>query len=156
MSLLNCFRAQHDIIHDVRTLPAVEGLNLIFSHFDGYSPPLDGSIRTTTSESSSSETDGKIAVTINVRGSNPSCTASTPAPQSSTDPSQVRTTSASAKKTTIYSLQLEGSHCSHMPQQHVSSLMSLLLYHAAASVTYRSNPTASQSSSKKPREQTTS
>jgi len=72
MSLLNCFRAQYDVINDKWTLPGVAGLKLSFSHFDGYSPRLDGSVRTTVVESSDAEKGGNIIVSIIVRTSSPS------------------------------------------------------------------------------------
>jgi len=86
MSLLNCFRTHHDVIRDARTLRALEGLNLVFSHFDGYSPPLDGSIRVNVVESSGFEESKDIAVTIGVRASSPSSTLLPLRTQSITDP----------------------------------------------------------------------
>lgn len=75
MFLLNSFRAQHDLIHDAWTLPGAAGLELIFSNFDGYSPLLDGSVRTAVIESSDSEKSGSIVVEINVRASSLACNA---------------------------------------------------------------------------------
>ena len=76
MFLLNSFRAQHEIIHDAWTLPSGAGLKLSFSHFDGYSPYLDGSVRTAAVESSDSEKSGNITVTVDVKGSSLACNAS--------------------------------------------------------------------------------
>jgi hypothetical protein len=76
MFLLNSLRAQHEIIHEAFTIPGDAGLKLSFSRFDGYSPYLDGSVRTAVLESSDSEKSGNITVTVDVKGSSLACNAS--------------------------------------------------------------------------------
>lgn len=71
MFLFNCLRAQQNLIHDTLTTPCHAGLKLSFSHFDGYSPMLDGSIRTIRANSSESEKSGSITTTINVKAASP-------------------------------------------------------------------------------------
>lgn len=73
MLLLDSIRTQHDLIQDSWTLPGGAGLRLSFSHFDGYSPMLDGSVRVAVVESSDSEKSGSIVVTIRVKASSPTC-----------------------------------------------------------------------------------
>jgi len=71
MFLLNCFRAQNHLIHDTWTLPGDAGLKLSFSRFEGYSPLLDGWIRTEVVDSPEFAKSGSIAVTVNVRAPSP-------------------------------------------------------------------------------------
>ena len=78
MFLINSYRAQQELAHDAWNLPGYAGLKLIFSHFDGYSPLLDGSIRTTLVKPSDSEKSKNIVVAIDVKASSPSCNAVRP------------------------------------------------------------------------------
>lgn len=120
MSLLNCFRAQHDVINDKWTLPGVAGLKLSFSHFDGYSPQLDGSVRTAVVESSDTEKGGNIIVSIIVRASNPSCKAYLFPTYTIANPPQIRITFASIIKIITSPSQPVGFLCYHMPLHHAS------------------------------------
>jgi len=72
MFLFNSLRAQHDLLQESITAPGHSGLKLSFSHFDGYSPMLDGAVRVAVVDSPSSEKSGTITVTINVKSSDPS------------------------------------------------------------------------------------
>jgi hypothetical protein len=73
MFLLNPRRASHDLICETWTFPGDGGLNLVFSHFDGYSPLLDGSVRAAVVESSDCEKTGSIIVKVIVKASSPTC-----------------------------------------------------------------------------------
>jgi hypothetical protein len=73
MSFLNSLRAQHNFIHDTLTTPGHAGLKLFFSHFEGYSPMLDGSIRIVSVDSSDFKKSGSITTAINVKASSPFC-----------------------------------------------------------------------------------
>lgn len=70
---LTSLRAQHDLISDNLTISGDAGLKLTFSHFDGYSPLLDGSVRTVVSEKSHYEKSGVITIAVSVKASSPSC-----------------------------------------------------------------------------------
>jgi len=71
MFFINSLRAQHNFIHDTLTTSSHAGLKLFFSHFDGYSPKLDGSIRIVGVDSSDSKKSGSITTAINVKASSP-------------------------------------------------------------------------------------
>lgn len=73
MFLFSSLQAQHDLIQDTLTTSGHGGLKLSFSHFDGYSPMLDGSVRVSVVDAPNSEKSGNISVAINVKSSNPSC-----------------------------------------------------------------------------------
>jgi hypothetical protein len=74
MPLTNPFIPQNDLFHETWTFPGVAGLKVICSQFDGYSPMLDGSIRTNIIETTG-EKSGSISVKIHVRGSSLTCNA---------------------------------------------------------------------------------
>lgn len=73
MFLFDPLRAQYDLIQATLTTPGYSGLKLSFSHFDGYSPVLTGSVRVAVVDSSNSEKSGNITVAINVKSTDPSC-----------------------------------------------------------------------------------
>lgn len=73
MFLFNPLRAEFDLIQDRLTTPGHGGLKLSFSHFDGYSPVLSGSVRVAVVDSPNSEKSGNITVAINVKASSLSC-----------------------------------------------------------------------------------
>ena len=95
MSLLSCFGVQQDLIDETFTLPGGDGLNLTFSHFDGYSPSLEGSVRAAVVEYSDYEKPGRIVVTIRVRASSEICNAYLSPMYAFTNSSQIRITFAS-------------------------------------------------------------
>jgi len=73
MFLFNCLGAQHDLTQESLTTSGHSGLKLTFSHFDGYSPMLDGSVRVAVVDSPNSEKSDRITVAIDVKSSNLSC-----------------------------------------------------------------------------------
>lgn len=75
MFFFNSLWGQLDLIQESLTTPGHAGLKVSFSHFDGYSPILDGSVRITVEDSLNPEKSGNITVAIKVQASDLSCTA---------------------------------------------------------------------------------
>lgn len=68
MDVFRYVQGSHEILDETYTTESAGGLKLTLSHFDGYSPILDGSVKCTLFE----EADD-IKVKIKVTGSSASC-----------------------------------------------------------------------------------
>jgi hypothetical protein len=73
MFLLKSIAAQHDLIQETYTTPANGGFKLSFSHFDGYSPMLEGGVHVNVVDTPSAEKSGQITVAVTAKSSNPAC-----------------------------------------------------------------------------------